>query len=62
MRFFATAATVMVAAFMAVGAQAQMPTSNTTKPKITMEQARQTALTKEKGMIKSSELERSTGV
>ena len=63
MRFFAAAAaaTAMVAALMVVGAHAQMPTSKAAKPQITMEQARQTALTKEKGIIKSSELEKEHG-
>ena len=61
MRFFGAAATAMVAALMVAGAQAQMPTSKGAKPRITMEQAEQTALTKEKGIIKSSVLEKEHG-
>jgi Peptidase propeptide and YPEB domain len=61
MRFLAAAATALVSVGIVVGAQAQMPSSNSAKPRITMKQARQTALTKEKGMIKSSELEKEHG-
>ena len=58
---FLTAATAMVAAFLVTGAQAQTSTSNAVKPRITMKQAQQAALAKEKGTIKSSELEKEHG-
>ena len=58
---FLVAATAMVAMSIVAGAQAQTSTSSAAKPKITMTQARQTALTKEKGTIKSSELEKEHG-
>lgn len=60
MRFFA-AATAMVAVLIVAGAQAQTSTSNAAKPKVTVKQARQTVLTKEKGRIKSYELEKEHG-
>ncbi len=58
---FPTAAMTVVAALIVAGAQAQTSTSNTLKPRITMKQAEQTALAKEKGTIKSSELEKEHG-
>jgi uncharacterized membrane protein YkoI len=58
MRFLA-AATAIVAAVTV--AQAQASTSNAAKPRITMKEAGQTALTKEKGTMKSFELEKERG-
>lgn len=61
MRFLAAVAAAMMAVLIVAGAQAKTLASNGAKPRITMEQARQTALIKEKGMIKSSELEKERG-
>lgn len=58
---FIPAATAMLAVLLVAGVQAQTSTSSAAKPTITMAQARKTALNKEKGQIKSSELEKEHG-
>jgi hypothetical protein len=61
MRLGTAAMTLVAASILVAAAHAQTPTSNTVKPRITMKQAEQTALAKERGTIKSSELEKEHG-
>ena len=61
MRLRKAAITLVAASILVTAAHAQAPTRNTEKPKITLKQARETALAKERGTIKSSELEKEHG-
>lgn len=61
MRLGTAAMTLVAALILAAAAHAQTSTRNVEKPKITMKQAQETALAKERGTIKSSELEKEHG-